>query len=124
MPPEEISGSIIYETEVYGAVWLSKYTPNACPVYSDIISKDRALTSYGLINYNRFHVLTNATINLETDSVIYLRQLNTVYEIMLSGRPARWNITDLKLFFDSQIIYSNGDCIIYKTISTSGADIK
>jgi uncharacterized membrane protein len=118
MPQSEVSGPLLYGTDVYGAIWLSKYSDNASAVYADYVAWDRALTSYGLIDYRRFRGLANTTRVLEVGGLIYLRQLNTVHEIMVGGYVRQWNTTDLRWLFDAQdMVYSNGECNIYKNPS-------
>jgi uncharacterized membrane protein len=115
MPPTEVSQYILYGSEVFGALWLSTYSYNCSPIYSDAVSRYRALVSYGLINYWRFRGLSNTTTALENKSFVYLRRLNTVNEIMVEYYAPYWNTTDIQSLIDLQNkIYSNGDCIIYK----------
>lgn len=112
MPPQTVSGILLYETDVSGAIWLSQKCINTT-IYSDHTSKFNVLTSYGLIDYKRLNTLTNTTTNIEDRSHIYLRRLNTLQEIMI-GHYYSWNTTDLQPLFSTQnIIYSNRDCIIY-----------
>lgn len=114
MLPPDVSWAILYGTETYGARWLSEYTNTGSAIYSDQVAKEHVLTSYGLIEYGRFHLLANTTTNLEAGSFIYLRRLNTLYGIMVGGNIPQWNITDLQPLLDIQnIVYSNGDCNIY-----------
>jgi uncharacterized membrane protein len=115
MPPSEVSGPLLYGVDVYGAVWLSRYTDKASAIYADGVAWDRALTSYGLIDYGRFRALGNTTRTLEIGSLIYLRRLNIVHGVMIGGYVPQWNTSDLQPLLDMQnIVYSNGGCLIYK----------
>lgn len=116
MPPVAVSERILRGTEVLGAIWLSEYE-NTSLVYSDFVSMHSVLISYGLINYARFRTLRNNTRTVDAGSVIYLRSLNTIHNTMISFDVLQWNTTNLQPFFDAQdMIYSNGECIIYKQL--------
>jgi uncharacterized membrane protein len=115
MPPSEVSGPLLYAVDVSGAIWLSRYTDKASAIYADGVAWVRALTSYGLIDYGRFRALGNTTRTLEIGSLIYLRRLNIVHGIMVGGYVTQWNTSDLQPLFDMQnMVYSNGECLIYK----------
>jgi len=115
MPPSEVSGPLLYGADVSGAIWLSRYTDKASAIYADIVAWDRALTSYGLIDYGRFRALGNTTRTLETGSLIYLRRLNIVHGIMVGGYLPQWNTTDMQPLLNKlNQVYSNGECNIYK----------
>lgn len=115
MPPQTVSEILLYETDVAGAIWLSQKCRNSA-IYSDYTSKFNVLTSYGLIDFKRLYTITNTTTTIEVGSLVYLRKLNAINEIM-TGYSYSWNTTDLKPLFDAQnIIYSNGDCHIYQSI--------
>lgn len=117
MPPSEVSGPLLYGTDVYGAVWLSKYANKTSSIYADRVAWDRALTSYGLIDYGRFRAMGNTTRTLEAGGLIYLRRLNTVHELMVGGYVPQWNTTDLQPLLDAQnMIYTNGECNIYQGV--------
>jgi uncharacterized membrane protein len=115
MPPSEVSGPLLYGVDVSGAIWLSRYTDKASAIYADGVAWDRALTSYGLIDYGRFRALGNTTRTLETGSLIYLRRLNIVHGIMVGGYLPQWNTTDMQPLLNTlNHVYSNGECSIYK----------
>jgi len=115
MSPTEVSERILYEPEIFGAVWLSTYTYSSSAVYADSVSRHRALTSYGLIDYGRFVRLYNTTTTIEPQDLIYLRRLNTVNGIMAGYYEPYWNTTDISFLLNTQSkIYSNGECNIYE----------
>ncbi|MEM3715389.1 MAG: DUF2206 domain-containing protein [Nitrososphaeria archaeon] len=118
MPPFEVSWRLLYGTEVYGAIWLSKYADKTSSIYIDYVARERALMSYGLLNYGRFCTLANTTRMLEAGGLIYLRRLNTVNEMMVGDYVAQWNTTDLQPVLEAQnIIYTNAECNVYKNPS-------
>jgi uncharacterized membrane protein len=115
MPPSEVSGPLLYGVDVSGAVWLSRYTDETSAIYADYVAWDRALTSYGLIDYGRFRALGNTTRTLEIGSLIYLRRLNIVHGIMVGGYLPQWSTTDMQPLLNTlNHVYSNGECSIYK----------
>jgi len=114
MPPLELSQRILYETEIVGAVWLSTHMDKNPMVYADDVSKFHVLTSYGLIDWRQFGVLSNTTTTIETGDFIYLRRLNIVNGIMEGDYISQWNTSDISSLLNIQNkIYSNGECDIY-----------
>lgn len=113
MNPITLSEILLYETDVTGAVWLFKKCGNSTAIYADYISKFNVLTSYGLIYYKKLYTLTNTT-TIDNGDFIYLSQLNILYGTMI-GYLISWNTTDLQSLLNAQnIIYTNGECNIYK----------
>jgi uncharacterized membrane protein len=113
MPLLKVSEMLLYETDVFGAIWLSTKRCNSL-IYTDVTSKFNVLTGYGLIDYLRFRTVTNTTTVTEVNSLIYLGYLNTVHEIVV-GYSTLWNTSDIYPLLDTQNkIYSNGGCAIYK----------
>jgi uncharacterized membrane protein len=116
MPPQTISEILLYETDVYGAIWLGNKCNNSV-IYADYTSKFNVLTSYGLVDYQRFRALTNTTTTIK-NGTIYLRRLNTIHKTMIGDYVPPWNITDIQLLLTSQNkIYSNGGSSIYQSTS-------
>jgi len=115
MSPIEVSERLPYETEVVGVIWLSAHIYNDSVVYADYVSKYHVLTSYGLIKWKQFEILSNTTTTIRGGGLIYLRRLNTVAGIMRGDYIPIWNTTDISPLLNIQNrIYSNGECDIYE----------
>ncbi|NWF86634.1 DUF2206 domain-containing protein [Candidatus Bathyarchaeota archaeon] len=115
MPQREVAERILYETEVFGAKWLSTYRDRNSPIYADYLSKSHVLTSYGLIYYYWMKDLSNATPIIESEAFVYLRRLNIVYGKWEGDYTNYYNTSDISYLLDMQNkIYSNGECDIYK----------
>jgi uncharacterized membrane protein len=102
-----------YETEVFGAVWISENinTKNS-RTYADITSAYLLLNSYGMI-YSDYLVVISNVSQLSKDDIVYLNRVNTVDGIILGAHS--WNTTSIANIWDSSDkIYSNGDCEIFK----------
>jgi uncharacterized membrane protein len=124
MPPREVAERILFETEVFGAKWLSTYRDENFIVYADYVSKSHVLTSYGSIYYYWMADLSNATTIIDSESFVYLRRLNIVYGRWEGDYTNYYNTSDISNLLSMQNnIYSNGECDIYKgsniTISTA-----
>ena len=105
----------LYETEVFGAIWLSEHINDNSIVYADGVSKIKVLTSYGLINWRQFGVLYNTTVTIENGGFIFLRHLNTIDEIFATCYGDFWNISDIHSLLNIQNrVYTNGECDISK----------
>ena len=108
------------EREVTAACWLSNYMSSSHSlVYGDSISTDHVLTSYGMMDAENFHQLSNTTQFTSSINYIYLRGVNVI-EGKIEGISNSWNMSDISPVIDSQnIIYSNGHCEILFTTTTS-----
>jgi len=104
----------IPEQDVFSAIWLSKNVDETSRLHADRNSENVVLTSYGLIDRVRVHLLSNSTI-LEDGDYIYLRRLNVVDGLISTfpvGEP--FHISEISsLLNESNKIYSNGDSDIY-----------
>ncbi|MEM2779675.1 MAG: DUF2206 domain-containing protein [Candidatus Bathyarchaeia archaeon] len=102
------------ESEVIGAIWLSKYVArNNSMTYADAISTSSLLNGYGMMIYGlNMGRLSNAT-NFIHDSYIYLNSLNAVNNIVITDMYLL-NTSDIKIFDFSSKVYSNGNCDIYQ----------
>ena len=72
------------EQDVFSAVWLSNNKALNAGVYSDVISGDHVLVSYGLISSNQIIRITETTV-LPIGSFLYLSSLNVVNGVISSS---------------------------------------
>jgi uncharacterized membrane protein len=102
-----------YESEVVGAIWMSKYiVSDNSMTYADAISTSSLLNGYGMMIYGRnMEHLSNVTIFL-SNSYVYLNKANVVDNVILG--TYLWNTSVLNISTLSKI-YSNGECEIYKS---------
>jgi uncharacterized membrane protein len=127
MPPREVAERILFETEVFGAKWLSTYRDKSSIVYADYLSKSHVLTSYGLIYYYWMSDLSNATTIIDSESFVYLRRFNIIYGRWEGDYTNYYNTSDISNLLSMQNkIYSNGECHIYKgsNVTISAAQLK
>lgn len=106
---------VVTDQEVVGAQWLSQYggiEVKGLRVHVDVYARS-ALDIYGMIPRFSQSSLSNVTV-VRAGEVVYLGRLNTFYEIVI-GMDI-WNTTSISdsVLSDVSIIYSNGDCEIYK----------
>jgi uncharacterized membrane protein len=103
---------VVTEQEVLGARWLSQYTSTNAERLR-IHGVHSALIIYGIIPQSSMNPLSNVTV-VEAGDIVYLGKVNTFYGIVIGMNI--WNITSINdsILSDIGIIYSNGDCIIYK----------
>jgi uncharacterized membrane protein len=99
-----------------GALWLSSYTNITGPeIYSDVVSREVTLSSYGMIYKGYINLISNTT-NMEANGVLFMNTLNTVGGIVVHGTLS-WNTTDLTfLFDDTNQVYCNGGSELYKNL--------
>ncbi|MEM2292364.1 MAG: DUF2206 domain-containing protein [Nitrososphaerota archaeon] len=98
---------------VKGAQWLSLNAAfKNSRIFADVYSRNNVLTTYGLIYRNYVEPLSNVTVVMNGD-VVYLSTLNVI-ENLIPFRNLTWNSSELSLFKDLNLIYSNGGSIIYK----------
>jgi uncharacterized membrane protein len=104
-----------YESEVEGAIWMSKYVVNNDSMtYADAISTSSLLNGYGMMIYGvNMGRLSNVT-NFLPGSYIYINQLNIMNNVVISDTYLL-NTSDLKIFDFSSKLYSNGNCEVYQT---------
>jgi uncharacterized membrane protein len=104
---------------VFGAKWLSEtinieYTQ----IYADWASQGNVLNAYGLIPWQDVETLSNVT-QISINSTVYLSALNIVDGIII-GQSYVFNSSELSFINDTNKIYTNGRCEIYKgTISSA-----
>jgi uncharacterized membrane protein len=98
---------------VSSATWLSDNVyVNFSPIYADLISQTRILTSYGMMYSGDIRLISNTT-NIPSNGVVYLNRLNNVEKIII-GRDSLWHSDELQDIFNSlDKIYCNGECEIY-----------
>jgi hypothetical protein len=105
---------VVTTQEVFGSQWLPKFVKEWKTLRVYVDTHDRsALDIYGMVpRFNQFP-LSNVTI-VGINEFVYLGRLNTFYG-MVTGMDV-WNITSINDFVLSSvsIVYSNGDCEIYK----------
>jgi uncharacterized membrane protein len=101
------------ECNVYGALWMSKNVDiKTSRIYADDRSLGNVLISYGMICRTNTEVLSNVT-KLSEKSNIYLSRLNVVNNVVIG--IDLWNTTSiLQVFNFTNLVYSNGECVIYK----------
>lgn len=104
-----------YESEVQGAIWMSKYVVNNDSMtYADAISTSSLLNGYGMMIYGvNMGRLSNVT-NFLPGSYIYINQLNIMNNAVITNTYLL-NTSDLKIFDFSSKLYSNGNCEVYQT---------
>jgi uncharacterized membrane protein len=104
-----------YESEVVGAIWMSKYVVNTNSMtYADAISTSSLLNGYGMMIYGvNMGRLSNVT-NFLPGSCIYVNKLNVVNNVVITDTYLL-NTSNLKIFDFTSKIYSNGYCEVYQT---------
>jgi uncharacterized membrane protein len=106
--------NLIPYQDIFSASWLSNYKAETKEVYSDWISGNHVLLSYGLIPNKLLIPITNTTIPLK-GSLIYLGSLNKINGIITTSSGAL-NISDTSILSSqSSIVYSNGASEIWYT---------
>lgn len=121
MNPVKLYGQLGYSTvySVYGAQWLSKNIEvGRVPVYADLHSIDVELKIYGLI-YPWYVQKLDKITHIKANGAVYTSSLNVIEEIAVGGREL-WNLSELMLFNDMNLIYSNGGSHVYKNSNISG----
>lgn len=105
------------EQSVFGAQWLSKrINVDNTKVFSDSISRDTVLLSYGLLPSGYIEVLANTT-QASINGVVYLSGLNTIGRVIV-GDQFVWNSSEFSSSFNEMNkVYSNGISEIYRTAS-------
>lgn len=98
--------------DVTGTKWLSKNRNSTTKIYADLSSTTLLFFSYGMIPGEL--ILTDHS-RIEPGSYVYLRYPNVNYGIMYGPKLGmKWNITDIPLSDQNNLIYSNYDNSIYK----------
>ncbi|AKB17644.1 DUF2206 domain-containing protein [Methanosarcina sp. WWM596] len=98
--------------DVTGTKWLSKNRNSTTKIYADLSSTALLFFSYGMIPGEP--ILTDHS-RIEPGSYVYLRYPNVNYGIMYGPKQGmKWNITDIPLSDQNNLIYSNYDNSIYK----------
>lgn len=108
----ELYSFIVNDQQVTGAQWLAKYTNTTnIFVYSDEVSRDNVLWAYGMLEKGRVEILSNTT-RLTSNDYAYLSNINLI------NNGEIFNSTNLTPILQNQnIIFSNGQCEIYKASS-------
>jgi uncharacterized membrane protein len=102
--------------EVYAAKWILSEVNDKSLIYADTVSQNFVLRSYGLVNETRVLSLTEDTKVISVDDYLYLRPLNTINHLFESGYSV-WTMPDnSSVLNNSNFIYSNGGCQIFKGI--------
>lgn len=118
--PDEIYNfynTIRPETDILGIEWISKMSANRNPIYSDTLSINQPLLSYGGIKENSYNysIDTKITRKMESNSYLYLDYYDLHYK--LGVWSSIWNYKNLASLISYQnhtsLIYSNADCNIY-----------
>lgn len=102
----DLYGYIATDQEVNGAQWILKYanTTNVF-IYSDAVSRNNVLLSYGMILPGRVYYLSNVSRPTSND-LVYLANVNLINEV--------FNVSQIvPIIADQNNIYSNGECEIY-----------
>jgi uncharacterized membrane protein len=101
----------IPEQDKLSASWLEQNRYETANVYSDSTSGTHVLVSYGLVRLTQIHPLTNNTF-VAQNSYFYLSRLNLVNGIVMAN-SIFYNTSDLPIFNNTSLIYSNGDSAIF-----------
>jgi len=98
---------------VFGAQWLSKKIdiPHT-QIYADVTSARNVLIAYGMITLKNVKILSNVT-KISANDTVYLSSLNIVGGIII-GDLHLFNSSELSFINDTNKIYANGECEIYK----------
>jgi uncharacterized membrane protein len=107
------------ESEVIGALWLSKNVDvENSKIYSDYSSAAIVLSGYGMLG-DRVQVMSNVTV-LPSNGTVYLNRAN-IDDGVYIGPTYLWNTTSISQDLNLENkIYSNGGCEIYQmTISST-----
>ena len=98
---------------VFGAQWLSNNIDvEHTQTYADSVSQRNVLLAYGMIHFEDVEILSNVT-QISVNDTIYLSPLNTVEGIII-GEFYLFNSSELSLTNNTNKIYTNGECEIYK----------
>ena len=111
---------VVTAQEVFGAQWLSQYTSTTnlgyLIVHVDAHARS-ALDTYGMIPRSSQSSLSNVTV-VKANEIVYLGRLNTFYEIVIGIDIWNTEIISDSILSDISIVYSNGDCEIYKNTNS------
>jgi uncharacterized membrane protein len=106
--------SFTFSREVYGAKWALVNISNQSQIYCDLTSQLHVLSSYGLVNENRTHPLTQDLEDIDKNAYIYLRPLNTINHL-IENQGTAWIMSENSTVLqNADRIYSNGGCEIFK----------
>jgi uncharacterized membrane protein len=107
-------GGVLSQQDVNSAQWLTQHYDESSQVYSGYLTP---LIGYGAINYTRLLSLTNVT-QVRAGDYVYLGTLNINYKLVLGNSV--WNTSSIvnSSLYSSSIIYSNGDCEVYKNTNS------
>ena len=102
------------EQDVFSAVWLWKnVNVSSTTVYSDSLSANHELVSYGLIPNRLILPLSNVTIPAQ-GSLVYLSTLNIINGVVPASTNL-YNITEISSSIEgNNVIYSNGNSAILR----------
>ena len=104
-----------HEQDVFGAYWLSEnLAATNVGIYADGLSRNRVLSSYGMIYRGSVTQLNNYT-TVTANSIVFLGTYNVVYK---NGVPVRqYNGSEVSYPFGHlNLVYNNGGCEIYKSM--------
>lgn len=103
----DLYGYITTDQEVNGAQWISKYANMTTVfIYSDPVSQNNVLLSYGMIAPDRVYYLSNVSRPTSND-LVYLANVNLINGV--------FNATQITPILANQNkVYSNGGCEIYQ----------
>ena len=115
---------IIPEQDAYSAKWLSSNMNKNYKIYADDTVtgiKSNVLVSAGLIDNTNIFILTNTTLELSTNSYVFLRYVNVIENIMNYKIPnteikksGLYNTSEINhILYNESLIYSNGGSNIY-----------
>ena len=113
-PVDLASGGYVNQLDVVGAQWLLENVRfSDTSIYTDIVSKVFVLTSYGLVDPGIVEELSNKTLSVKPNSIIYFGKINVVDGIVVGAYV--WNITQISYSLNElSKVYSNGGSEIYK----------
>jgi uncharacterized membrane protein len=101
----DLYGYIATDQEVNGAQWILKYANTTVFIYSDMVSRNNVLLSYGMIPPGRVYYLSNVSRPTSND-LVYLANVNLINEVFNASQI-------VPILADQNKIYSNGECEIY-----------
>jgi len=103
----------IDDQSISGARWLSEHVQfSLTPTYADLTARAGALGYYGITYSVEINSISNVTI-LPTNGTVYLDRLNVV-EGKILEKYYRFNLSDISALNDSNMIYSDGGCRVYR----------
>jgi uncharacterized membrane protein len=109
-----------FEQDVYSAEWLKQNIKGTFRVYADFVSRNRVLTSYGMIPREWVYTFREDATMFPSGALIYLSRLNLKNHLFVTLDPkvfGGWIFHDATVLFPlldmENLVYSNGDSRIY-----------